>query len=111
MDPLQQLHIFPVLKVPDLNLVVQMRPHKSRVKRGNHFPPGHLTSDVAQDTLGLLGSKYALLIHVHLLIHQDTKVLPRKAALKEFSLSVLVYGITPNQVHRMQCSADLRGGK
>ena len=38
LDPLQQLHIFPVLGAPDLDAVLKMGPHKSRAERDSHLP-------------------------------------------------------------------------
>ena len=32
LGPLQELHIFPVLRAPDLDTVVQMEPHKGRIE-------------------------------------------------------------------------------
>ena len=36
LDPLQQLHIFPVLGALDLDAVLQMGPHEGRVKRDTY---------------------------------------------------------------------------
>ena len=38
LDPLQQLHIFLVLRTQDFDAVLQMRPHKGRVE-GGQSPP------------------------------------------------------------------------
>ena len=38
LDPLQQLHIFPVLGAPDLDAVLQVGPRKGRAERDNHTP-------------------------------------------------------------------------
>ena len=38
LDPLQQLHIFPVLGAPDLDTVLQMGPYEDRAERDNHLP-------------------------------------------------------------------------
>ena len=38
LDPVQQLHIFPVLGDPNLDTVLQMGPHEGRVKRDNQLP-------------------------------------------------------------------------
>ena len=35
LDPLQKLHIFPVLRSPELDAVLHMGPHKGRVERDN----------------------------------------------------------------------------
>ena len=80
-----QLPQFCVMGTPGLDIVLQMRPHEGRVERDNHLPllAGHPFFDVSQDTDGLLGSKYMLLAHDQLFIHQDSQVLPGRAALNE----------------------------
>lgn len=57
LDPLQMLHILPVLDSSKLDAVVQLRPHKGRTEGGNQFPcpAAHLSSDNIQDTIDLLG--------------------------------------------------------
>jgi len=38
LDALQQLHIFLVLDAPDLDAVLQVRPHEGRIEGDNHLP-------------------------------------------------------------------------
>ena len=73
LDPLQQLHILPVLGAPDLVTVPQMGSHEDRGERENHLPcPAvHPSSDGAQDTIGLAGCKCTLLAEVKFFIYQD----------------------------------------
>jgi len=74
----QQLHVFLVLRSLDMNTVAQVRPHKGRVERNNHFPHalGNPSFNAAQDTV--LGCKYTLLAHVQLFVHQDPQILPHR---------------------------------
>jgi len=44
-----------MLGAPDLDAILQMGPHESRIERDNHVP-GHPSSDAAQDTIGLLAA-------------------------------------------------------
>jgi len=49
---------------PDLDAVLQLGPHESRVERNDHHllvPAGHLSSDGDQDTIGLSSCKSTLL--------------------------------------------------
>ena len=57
LDLLQQVHVFLVLRTPELNAVLQVRSHQSRVEGQNHLsrPAGHASPDAAQDTVGPLG--------------------------------------------------------
>ncbi|XP_032300907.1 transcription factor PU.1 isoform X1 [Coturnix japonica] len=66
LDPLQKLHIFPVLGTPDLDTVLQLGPHEGRAEGDNHLPgpAGHPSSDGTQDTIGLGDCKRTLLRHV-----------------------------------------------
>ncbi|KAK4833105.1 LOW QUALITY PROTEIN: hypothetical protein QYF61_027771 [Mycteria americana] len=83
LDPLQQLHVLLVLRAPELDAVLQVRSHQSRVEGQNHLPQpaGHAALDAAQDMVGLLGCKRTLLAHVQLFIHQCPQVLLCRAAL------------------------------
>ncbi|KAK4831174.1 LOW QUALITY PROTEIN: hypothetical protein QYF61_015644 [Mycteria americana] len=83
LDPLQQLHVFPLLRAPELDTVLQMSSHQSRGEGQNHLPgpAGHSSFDAAQDTVGLRGCKHTLLAHVQLFVHQYPQVLFRRAAL------------------------------
>lgn len=59
LDPLQQLHVFLVGRVPDLNAILYVWSHKDRVKVDSQHPcpAGHSPFDTLQDTLGFLGYK------------------------------------------------------
>ncbi|KAK4814100.1 hypothetical protein QYF61_008195 [Mycteria americana] len=83
LDLLQQLHVLLVLRAPELDAVLQVRSHQSRVEGQNHLPrpAGHASFDAAQDTVGLLGCERTLLAHVQLFVHQYPQVLFRRAAL------------------------------
>jgi len=93
LDPLQKLNIIPVLGVPVLDTVVQLRPCKGKVERDNHLPlpAGHSSSDAAQDTIGLLGWKTALLSHVQLFDHQDSQDPLYRTALNESLFHFLLH--------------------
>ena len=78
---------------------------------GDHnlpFPAGHPSFDSAEDTVGLLSCKCALLVHVQLFIHQDLQVLLHRVALNVFfSQSVLISGISPTQVQHLELGLAL----
>ena len=63
-----------------------MGSQEGRTEGDNHLPlpPGHPSSDAAQDAVGLLDCKHALLAHIQLFIHQKTQLLPHRTALNEF---------------------------
>ncbi|KAK4817028.1 hypothetical protein QYF61_026034 [Mycteria americana] len=74
LDPLQQVHAFPVLRTPELDAVLQ-------------------------DTVGFLGCERTLLAHVQFFIHQYPQVLLFKAALNPFiPQPVLIAGVALIQV-------------
>ncbi|KAK4828837.1 hypothetical protein QYF61_000894 [Mycteria americana] len=83
LDPLQQLHVLLVLKTPELDAVLQVGSHQSRVEGQNHLPrpAGHAAFDAAQDMVGLLGCERTLSAHVQLFVHLCPQVLFRRAAL------------------------------
>ncbi|KAK4810127.1 LOW QUALITY PROTEIN: hypothetical protein QYF61_009522, partial [Mycteria americana] len=83
LDPLQQLHALLVLRAPELDAVLQVRSHQSRVEWQNPLPrpAGHASFDAAQDTVGILGCKCTLLAYVQLFVHQYPQVLFCGAAL------------------------------
>ena len=74
LDLFQQPHNFLVLRAPDLDAVLQMSPHKGRVKEDGHFPhcADHLSFDAAYDIVGLPGCKCTLLSHVKFFTNQVT---------------------------------------
>lgn len=45
---------------------------------------GHSSVDAAQDTVGLLGCKSTLLVHVQLFVHRVPRVLLHRVAVSEF---------------------------
>ncbi|KAK4830883.1 hypothetical protein QYF61_013812 [Mycteria americana] len=95
------VHVFPVLRTPELDAVLQVGSHQSRVEGQNHLPrpAGHASFDAAQDTVGLLGCKRTLLAHVQLSIHQYPQVpLPRAALNHIIPQPVLILGIALTQV-------------
>ncbi|KAK4816838.1 hypothetical protein QYF61_023902 [Mycteria americana] len=101
LDLLQQVHVFPALRAPELDEVLQGGSHQSGAEGQNHLlhPTGHTFVDAAQDTVGFLGCKCTLLAQVQLFIHQYPKVLLHRAALNPFILQhVLILGATPTQV-------------
>ncbi|KAK4811312.1 LOW QUALITY PROTEIN: hypothetical protein QYF61_024448 [Mycteria americana] len=100
LDPLQQLHVFRVLRAPELDAVLQVRSHQSGVEGQNPLPrpAGHASFDAAQDTVGLLGCERTLPAHVQLFIHQYPQVLFRRAALNHIiPQPVLIPGVAPTQ--------------
>ncbi|KAK4829379.1 hypothetical protein QYF61_003719, partial [Mycteria americana] len=101
LDSLQQVHVFPVQGTPELDAVLQVGSHQSRVEGQNHLPqPAGLASfDAAQDTVDFLGCKRTLLGHVELLINQRPQVFLLRAALNPFTAQpVFVLGIAPTHV-------------
>jgi len=86
---------------PELDAVLQVKSHKSRVKGQNKLPrpAGHACLDAARDTAGFLGCKCALPAHVELLIHQYPQVLLLRTTLESLSTQpVLVFGIALTQM-------------
>jgi len=83
LDPLQQVHVFPVLRAPKLDAGLQVGSHQSGAEGQNHLlrPAGHTAFDAAQDTVGLLCCERTLSAHVQLFIHQ---VLLGRTALSPF---------------------------
>jgi len=87
-----------MLGAPEMNVVLQVGPHESRVEGQNHLPQpdGHTSLDATQDTVGLLDCQHTLLAHAESFINQHTQVLLLRAALKPFSTQPLsVLGIAP----------------
>ncbi|KAK4824839.1 hypothetical protein QYF61_020212 [Mycteria americana] len=75
LDLLQQVHVFPVLRTPELDTVLQVGSHQSGVEGQDHLPQpaGHASFEAAQDTVGFLGCKRTLPARVQLCIHQYLK--------------------------------------
>jgi len=86
LDPLQQVHVFPVLRAPELDTGLQVGSHQSGAEGQNPLPrpAGHTAFDAAQDTVGCLGCERTLLAHVQLFNHQYPQVLLGRAALNPF---------------------------
>jgi len=63
---LQQIHVFPVLRAPELDAGLQVGSHQSGVEGQNHLPrpAGHTAFDAAQDTIHVLGCKRTLLAYI-----------------------------------------------
>ena len=98
LDLLQQLHVFSLLRAPELDTVLQVGSQQREVEGQNHLsqPAGH-AFDAAQDTVGLLDCERTLLGHVELLINQHPQVLLLRVALNPFSAQpvvVLVIALT-----------------
>ncbi|XP_068253163.1 ubiquitin-conjugating enzyme E2 W isoform X1 [Nyctibius grandis] len=70
LDSFQQLHVLLMLGAPEMNAVLQVGSHESRVKGQNHLPrrAGRASFDAAQDMVGFLGCERTLPAHVELLI-------------------------------------------
>ncbi|KAK4817094.1 hypothetical protein QYF61_027925 [Mycteria americana] len=101
LDPLQQVHVFPVLGTPELDAVLQVGSHQSRAEGQNPLPrpAGHPSFDAAWDTAGFLGCECTLLAHVQLFIHQYPQALLLRAAFSPFiPQPVLIPGVAPTQV-------------
>ena len=71
-NPLQQLHVLPVLRAPELDAGLHVGSHQSGVERQNHLPQlvGDTSLDASQDMVGLLGCRRTLVACVQLFIHQ-----------------------------------------
>jgi len=54
LDPLQHIHVLPMLGAPELDAGLQVGSHENGVKGQNPLPrpAGHASLDAAQDTLG-----------------------------------------------------------
>jgi len=78
-----------------------MGPHQGRVEGEGESPrpAGHTPPNAPQDAIGLLGSQSTLLARGHIVVHQDSQVPLRRAALQQVSPKlVLVHGVVPPQV-------------
>ncbi|KAK4816062.1 hypothetical protein QYF61_011070 [Mycteria americana] len=105
LDPLQQVHVFPVLRAPELDAVLQVGSHQSGGEGQNHLPgpAGHASFDAPQDAIDFLGCECTLPGHVELLINRHPQVLLLRAALNPFpSQPVFVLGIAPIHVQGLE---------
>jgi len=90
-----------MLGAPELDAILQVGSHESRVKGRNPLPrpTGHPSLDAAHDTVGFLGCRCTLLAHVELLIHQYPQVLLLRAALEPLSAQpALIIGLVSDQI-------------
>jgi len=97
---------------PDLDAILQVRPHKGRAEgQSPSCPCCYLCSDGAQDTIGLPGCKHTLLVCVQFFSSQDPRVLLSRAALKElFSQFVYISGTTLTHVQNLAlCFVEPQG--
>jgi len=101
LDPLQQFHVFLVLRAPELDTGLQVGSHQCRAEGQNPLsrPAGHAAFGAAQDMAGFLGCKCTLVTHVQLFTHQYPQVLLGRAALNPFiPQPVSMFQIAPTQV-------------
>ncbi|PKU42438.1 hypothetical protein llap_7238 [Limosa lapponica baueri] len=99
-----QLHVFPVLRAPKLDIALQVESHESRVEGKNHFPrpAGHTSFDAAQDIVSLLGCEHTLPAHIQVFIYQYPQVLLGTAALNPFvPHPALISGVELTQVQNL----------
>jgi len=90
-----------LLGAPELHAGLDVESHLSGVEGQNHLPQpaGHTSLDAAQETVGLLGSKYTPPGHVELLVNHHPQVLLLRAALNPLSAQhVFVLAIAPTHV-------------
>ena len=98
LDLLQQFHTFCFGAPRSGCSILNLRPQKCRVDGDKHLPhpPGHLSFDGAQNTVGLLSCECMLLANVMIFIHE---ALFHRAPLSElFSQSIHLSGIAIAQV-------------
>ncbi|PKU42315.1 rna-directed dna polymerase from mobile element jockey-like [Limosa lapponica baueri] len=101
LDSFQQIHVLPMLRTSELDAVLQVESHQSRVEGQNHLPQpaGRNSFDAAQDAVVWLGCQHTMLAHVELLVHRHPQVLLLRAALNPFCTQpVFVSGIAMSQV-------------
>jgi len=98
---LQQVHVCPVLKAPELDTGLLGGCYQSGAEGQNPLPrpAGHTAGDAAQDMVGLLGCEHTLSAHVQLFIYQYPQALPSRAALSPcIPQPVLILGVALTQV-------------
>ena len=96
-----------MLGAPELDAVLQVGSHKSRVEGQNHLPrpAGHTSLDATQDTVDLLGCKCTLLAHLDSLVNGHSQILLLRAALKpSFTHPVSVLENAPTQMQGLAFS-------
>ena len=74
MDLLQQLHVYSVLRAPEVDTGLQVRSQQSGAEWQNplHRPAGHAAFDAAQYMVGFLGCECTLRGHAELLVNQHS---------------------------------------
>ena len=72
LDPLQELHVFSALRMPELDTGFQVGSHQSKIERQKHLPQPVVCSAFheAQNMIGLFGCKHTLLASIQLFVHQ-----------------------------------------
>ncbi|KAK4832234.1 hypothetical protein QYF61_021148 [Mycteria americana] len=101
LDTLQHLHVFLVVRGPNLNTVFEVQPHQCPVQGHDHFPSpaGHTISDTNQDAVGCLGHLGTLLAHIQAAVNQHSQVLFRWAVFQPlFPKPVALHGVVVTQV-------------
>lgn len=100
LDPLQQVHVSPVLRIQ--RRMQHCRWGPTRAEGRGRIPPSKCCPpcfDAAQEIIGFLGSKPALLSHVLCLIHSQSQALLSRVALYvPIPQLVLITGSTLTQV-------------
>ncbi len=76
LDTFQGLSVFPVVRSPKLDTVLEVQPHQGCLQGDDNLPApaGHTISNTGQDGIGLLGHLGTLLGHVQLSINQHPQV-------------------------------------
>jgi len=98
---LQQVHVFAVLRAPELDARLQVGSQQRGTEGQNPLlrSAGHVAFDAGQESVDLLGCQRALSDHVQLFIHQYPQVLLDGAALNPLiSQPVLILGVALTQV-------------
>jgi len=101
LDPVQQVHVCPVLWAPGPDTGLPEGSHQSGAEGQNPLPrpAAHAAGDAAQGMVGLLGCQRILLGHVELLANQHSQVLLGRAALNPFiPQPVLILEVAATQV-------------
>ncbi|GAB0204449.1 hypothetical protein GRJ2_002910500 [Grus japonensis] len=107
LDKLQHLNVCLVLRGPELNTGLEVRPHQCPVQGHDHIPTpaGHTIPDTSQDAGGLLGHLGTLLAHIQLAVSQHPQVLFCQAAFQPlFPKPVALHGVVVTQVQDLALS-------
>ena len=81
LDPLQHLHVFTVLRAPELDARLPGTSHQSGAEGHNPLPrsAAHAAGDAAQGLVGLLGCEYTLPGHIEFMVNQHPQLLLLRA--------------------------------